>query len=79
MTTSRRLLIRGTWLHKENIMVILREYEEHKERHEAAVERFKLGEIQETDFRLLLAALGYNASDIDAEVTQARSDLEDGV
>lgn len=78
MTTSRRLLLRGTWLHREEIVVILREFEDHKERYEAAVERFKLGEIGETGFRQLLASLGFNASDINAEVTQAQGELEDG-
>lgn len=57
-------------------MVILREYQDHKDRYEAAVERFKLGEIQEADFRLLLGALGYNATDIDVEVAQALGELE---
>lgn len=60
-------------------MVLHREYEDHKERYEAAVERFKLGEIQEVDFRLLLAALGYNATDIDAEIAQIKQELEEGI
>ncbi len=46
--------------------------EELKERYEAAVERFNKREINEDSFRRLLASLGFNATEIELEVHNAK-------
>ena len=45
-------------------------WEEHCELCEAARERFRCGDIGETEFRRLLGNLGFNATDIDREVEE---------
>ena len=52
--------------------------EEHQERYNASVSRFKSGEISEADLRLSLGFLGYNATDIEAEIAQCKQELEEG-
>lgn len=80
MTTSpRRLLLKGTWLHREDIMGLFGDYREHKEAAEAAILRFKTGEISEADFRLLLGGLRYSATEIESEITQCKQEIDEGM
>lgn len=73
MTSRRRLLLKGSWWHKEDVMIM--NYEDSKERYFAAVERYKLGEINTYTFQTILASLGYNATEIQAEVDQVKREV----
>jgi hypothetical protein len=46
------------------------DYQEHKDRVEAARHNFKTGDINEREFVLLLASLGFNATEIEAEIKE---------
>lgn len=54
---------------------MINNYEDSKERYFAAVERYKLGEINTYTFQTLLASLGFNATEIQAEVDQVKREV----
>lgn len=51
-------------------------YHEWKELKEAADSQFRTGEITETEYRMKLATIGLNATEIDEEVTGIENELD---